>query len=201
MKTLTELRQYLNTIPNINEGGCLISAYSVYLYLKQNNTLSPDFKIIEISPDTLTKYMNTMQYLSSDPESNVFSCGHAVILYNGYIYDSEIDVKMDEFVDAAVFGIWIDPKDHEQWLINQMNNASWNESFDRMQYIPEIEKELGIDLSMVKLYFTEEEQKEAEYRFKATHQRLVDAKKEYERNHPPKFDPQNAIERLFGEMV
>lgn len=201
MKTLTELRQFLNEIPHINEGGCLIAAYSIYQYLKQNNGLSPDFKIIEISPDTLTKYMNTMQSLSEDPASNVTSCGHAVILYNGCIYDSAVDVKLENSVDVMVFGIWIDPKDHEEWLINQMNDASWNESFNRGKYIPEIEKELGIDLSKVKLNFTYEDQQEARKRVEATHKRLVDAKREFDRTHPPKFDPQNAIDRLFGQMA
>lgn len=198
MKTLTELREFLNNIPHINEGGCLIAAYSIYQYLKQNESLPKDFKIIEIDDVTIMRYMNMMQYLSEDPTSNVTTCGHAVVLYNGMVYDSEREIPLEDCVDVMVSGVWIDPINKEQWLINQMNAASWNYEFDRKKYIPLIAEEFEIDLSMLKLEFTEEEINASEQIVEDNHYRLIKNRSKYS---SPKINFEHALAQLLGQTI
>ena len=46
METLWEVQNYLNEIDYINSGGCGISAYSMYLWLKKNNLINSSFRFV-----------------------------------------------------------------------------------------------------------------------------------------------------------
>lgn len=154
MKNLKELREYLNSIPNINEGGCLISAYSMYLYLKKTNQLPSNFKILQIAEPILQRFLLIRQLQSTDPTKFTGGLQHAMCLVDGVIFDSKEARPLDIDLLAKTCSIPVDPETQSEYIIAQINTAGWNTSFNREKFVPEIEKELGIDLSFVKLFFT-----------------------------------------------
>ena len=189
MKDLKEIRQYLDSIPDINRGGCLVAAFSIYLYLKKNGGLTKDFRIIEIDEDMVSRYQNALQYLKDDYHQHVESCGHAVIFMNGKVYDSTIDKDISDMPNALIYGVFIDPVNNEQKIIDQINNASWNESFDRKRWIPEIAEYFDIDLSMMKLSFKESERQEVFQRHTFAYNLIMSRKVE-----------ENPLAALFGSL-
>lgn len=102
MKNLKELREYLNSIPNINEGGCLISAYSMYLYLKKTNQLPSNFKILQIAEPILQRFLLIRQLQSTDPTKFTGGLQHAMCLVDGVIFDSKEGFELPVKVDCLV---------------------------------------------------------------------------------------------------
>lgn len=162
MKNLQELRDYLKTIPNLNKGGCLISAYAMYLYLQKTNQLPDDIKIIHIATPEMQRYLLDKSYNSDTPEKYAVGCEHALIYTNGIVFDSEEERLLDIDIIATVDSIKIDPRGKEKHILAQINVDGWNKKFDRVTYVPQISKDLGIDLSDIKLEFTAEDNVAAE---------------------------------------
>ena len=48
LTSFEELREFLDSVPNINRGGCGVSVYAMYCLLEKQKQLKPDTKIIYI---------------------------------------------------------------------------------------------------------------------------------------------------------
>lgn len=179
MKNLKELREYLNSIPNINKGGCLISAYSMYLYLKKTNQLPDGFKIIQIAQDDTQRFFLLRNLQSSDPTKYTAGCDHAMCQVDGIIFDSDESRPIDIDIVAMASSVAVNPETQSAHIIAQINTDRWNNSFNREKHIPEIQRELGIDLSMLKLKFSKEDKREANKIIEDEQERVYNAVSDY----------------------
>ncbi len=143
MKTLKEVQEFLSNIHFINCGGCGIAALSMYRWLKKNNKLNGKTKFAYFyCSDAKDDYLNNKMVLR-DKKGEPVACSHAGILYRTNYIDcnDKIDVSEYDFIQHV---------SEEDFIIRSINNTGeWNTYFSRGN-IPEIEKELNIDLSDIK---------------------------------------------------
>jgi len=143
MQTLKEVQNYLNSIDCINCGGCGISAYSMYLWLKNNSLMDNSFKFVFCYKNFYEEdyYINNSDVLKTH-SGNAIAPYHIAIYYNGEYLDSEGTVEISNFK-------WIQHIEEEWFIINCLNNVStWNSMFNR-NVIGNIEKKLNISLNHI----------------------------------------------------
>jgi len=134
--TFEEVRKYLSNIPNINFGGCGISALSMYRWLKKDGREVP--KIILL-------YSNYNNYITNKKGIRKESIAlkaplHCAIKYKNKIVDSSRNILEDNFFKQIV------EEGETLRLINESDD--WAPYFER-KYVPRIGEKLGIDLSDV----------------------------------------------------
>lgn len=199
MKNLKELREYLNSIPNINRGGCLISAYSMFLYLKKTNQLPEGFKILQISDNVVQRFLLMRQLESKDPTKYTGGCQHAMCRVGGIIFDSGESRPIDIDPIAFASSVPVDPETQSEYIIAQINTDGWNDEFNREKYVPAIAEELGIDLSNIRLDFDYASKKEAQKIVGDEEERLQNAAREYRKATGKRIvgSPENELERAL----
>lgn len=137
----------LDSIPNINRGGCGIAALAIFYILRKKNLLE-NAKIVFL---TRCSYRHGDNKERLNNGQALGSTGH-VIVKNGRQYmDSEgkyehrlqgyyaLSIPMDEQGEKAILRSLHSNNDH----------SNWNVLFNRKKYIPIIERELGISLGIV----------------------------------------------------
>ena len=142
MKTFGQVRNYLDSIPDINFGGCGIAALAMYRWLKANGELTPETKFVYYHS---SKYhLDRNRAASNGDYKKAMSCNHVALYHEGRKWDSEGIVIRKEDLMLLI--------DDEETVIHSLNNniSEWNWSFDR-DMVPDIAENLGIDLSDVKL--------------------------------------------------
>ena len=144
MKTLNDVLNFLSDIPTINQGGCVISAFAVYKWLKKNNSLSDDFAILYLHYwDSDDMEVNTA-FLSGESEE-VTSCSHAIFRYNGKLYDSNGEHSIQP---GTVYTLEITVEHIDRFVQASLKSYNWNSSFNRHRFVPQIEKELELELEV-----------------------------------------------------
>lgn len=140
MKTLKSVQNVLNSICDINYGGCGISALAMYRWLKNNNKLkgNESFTYLYISFDNC--FYENDPILKKEVDRRLSSCSHIMLNRGGKHYDSEGSNVKSRFTRKH-------KKITEEQLIESLNFGEWNDTFDRETYIPFIEKKLNVDLS------------------------------------------------------
>lgn len=147
---LNDVLDYLNSIKDINEGGCGISALAIYRWLKQKNDdshLSIMYLYSKFNWNAETYYVNNEKRLRNG-DGRLCVPSHVVVLYNGKCYDSggEVYIVSYRFIQNI-------PND--SYLVNTINNPEmneWNDTFVKNNdIISEIEEKLGINLSDIKI--------------------------------------------------
>jgi hypothetical protein len=135
MNTLTEVRQYLSSVPNINFGGCGIAALSMFRWCKDRNT---DVQLICLEIEE-TEAESNLKKLSKGISTGLrapYHCGIAIDL-------SIIDCEEENLQERNEITYLMD----EDEMVDMINTGKgWNDSFDR-DYIRDIEDQLSIDLS------------------------------------------------------
>ena len=145
MKDLNQVLKFLNEIPNINAGGCGISALTVYKWLKKNNSLSDDFAIIYLHYwDDGDAELNS-KFLSGKSEEAT-ACSHAIFRYNGKLYDSNGTTELDV---RTVKQLVIKAEQIDMFMEASLTADNWNPRFIRAQAIPLISKKVGVELDLV----------------------------------------------------
>lgn len=148
MKTLKEIQQYLNSIPYINEGGCGISAYAMYLWLNKNKLINKSlfkksFKFVLLYRSYSEDFYINNQNVLRNHSGNAVAPAHMVIYYNNKYLDSTGVVDISEYK-------WVQHVTDEWFIQNCINNIiTWNNSFDR-KHVPQIESMLNIELNILK---------------------------------------------------
>ncbi len=141
-KTLKQVQKFLDNIPDIDRGGCGISALAMYRWLKNNGDKS-NIKFV-----FLYEYGDEKEYLTNkrvlkDKEGEPVACSHCCILHGKKFIDSEGVVDIEEYE-------WVQIIKEEDFLKRSLANiGEWNPRFDRHN-ICKIEEELGIDLGDIK---------------------------------------------------
>jgi len=141
IKSFTELRKYLQSIPNIDNGGCAIAALTMHRWLKQRDRKS---EIVYFYGDQSLNSMKENNNFQKSGKGIPMSCSHAYVQYLRRYYDVE--------------GITDDPRPHhslsEAVVVQTINNVDfdiWNEDFDHKKFVPLIERNVGVNLKDIKL--------------------------------------------------
>jgi hypothetical protein len=140
MKRLKDVQQFLNSIPNINCGGCGISALAMYRWLKKNDRLKDEkakfiFCYKSYNED---KFLNNEEVLKKG-EGNIKAPTHVVIHFKKRYIDSEGTVDIREYKHRQHI-------EDEDFMVKTNNSSGWNEMFNRC-HLENIQGFLGIDMS------------------------------------------------------
>lgn len=150
-QTFSEVRHFLSGIPHINEGGCALAAYAIYLWLKKRGELD-DFQIKYVyggffGPEE--SYLNNYERLiNHDPSAPMQGCGHALFRYHGKYWDVDEEMDPDDYYRELDI-----PTDQVEELIPESLTAekAWNPCFDRKHYSNIIEETLDIKFNVPNL--------------------------------------------------
>lgn len=135
------VQEYLNEIDCINYGGCGLSAYAMFLWLRKNDMLTEDTQIVYLHHGYSESDFHTNQSFYLQGVGKPVAPEHVVIYRKGkYIDSSGVYTRANEY--SFKLGIAIDKA--EDFLVNSLNDDNWNSWFNRPCYAPQIEKELGI---------------------------------------------------------
>jgi hypothetical protein len=137
---LKDTRNFLNALPCINAGGCGISAYAMYLWLKKENKLPNDFTFVFLHYSYSEDEFNSNKQVLENGKGQIYAPEHVGIKYKGKILDSS------GVVDPQRFGLFfeIPLEKAEDYIVKSLNTNDWNTSFSREMFAPIIEKELGV---------------------------------------------------------
>lgn len=147
LRVIKECREVLSTIPNINNGGCLIAAYSIFLYYKKYypKLFKDSLVIVQLSKtpgDIVHNQMYLKNYYDSPCSSNHFG-----ISFNGgkTYYDSEGLISVSEYSYKLI----IPHKLTKEFTVKALKSSTWNSKFKRKKYVPKIESKLQITLKQI----------------------------------------------------
>lgn len=126
--TLEQVREYLDHVPHISQGGCGVAALAMVRWLKKTGQL------VEPKPFQILRWHRSL-----------FPWQHVAIRYNNQLCDcsQDRDWKGWEAVEAM----------NETEMVDFVNSDVWNDAFRRKRWLPQIEKALGIDLSDIRRSF------------------------------------------------
>ena len=135
MKTFSQVRKYLSSIPSINSGGCVFAALFMKLWLEKNKN---------ISVPIIYTYMDNEDFERNDivlnkiSRVNPTSCKHALIKYNkAYIDCNSSRLRLRDLHHA------IDNISFIEKSVNQVEK--WNDEFDR-KLIKKMERDLSVKI-------------------------------------------------------
>ena len=148
---LQEALACLNSIPNINRGGCGLSALAIYRWCKKNGIEVSDRPFVVLCEDEYEVRHNNAALENGDIEE--VEIPHVTIELDGELWDStgsENNHKGESCFDWLKLrtDYYLD----EEELVATINVDAWNDSFIRRKYRDIITLGLGIDLSDVELF-------------------------------------------------
>lgn len=136
---LTYVCGILDSIPNINDGGCGLAALAIVRYLrKQGHEIENPFRVIYY--DTSRYYVERNKEAIENGE-HLERTPHIIVEIGEKVYDST-----GEFCEDTYNYINEVP---EHILVLTLNTDKWNKCFNRVKWYPHIVDTLGIDLSDV----------------------------------------------------
>jgi len=141
MNKIEKTFKKLKDIPNLNCGGCLIAAYSVYKKVINNSNV----RIVQLSNYSGDKNLqHNMAFVKGINKVATSAHHFGITMDNGKtIYDSTgIYTK---YVDYYII-----PRDKtHEFCKSAILKSSWNNTFDRKTYIPQIFKKLKITIKFL----------------------------------------------------
>jgi hypothetical protein len=140
---------FFNTIDLLtspNRGGCLMIAYTFYLYLIKNNLPTDTFRIKQYQNNHGDDDIDhNIKFINGLTDSAV-SSAHYTWLYNGVEMDGTIR-KHKELAVVTDTYIILPIKDFTLFCENALINGNWNWIFNRDESIKIIKEHLDIDLT------------------------------------------------------
>ena len=147
-----EMREFLNSIPSINSGGCGVAALAMYRWIEKNMLEYKVDVIFHMFHREKNQYKNNKKLIKTNQYCNdLVAPSHIGIQIKNVtpVLDSEKTLDKHSYV-------FVIKTNSEDVLINALNNVdTWNPMFNRKKRVPLIEKRLGIDLSDVIQHDTE----------------------------------------------
>lgn len=135
MRTLQETREFLSSIPYINNGGCGIAALAMFLSSREENT-----QVIYMYKNySESSYKNNKKVLETG-EGNAESAEHVAIIFeDGRIIDCNKETLIENY-DYSHTTTDIN------FILNSIRNGFWNLQFNRKKYLPSIEKFIDFEI-------------------------------------------------------
>lgn len=138
-RTLFSVRRKLSNIPNINIGGCGISALAMYRWIKKHN---PNAMVVFYFDNYEGDIFKANQKYFTKKRGKPKAPKHIFIGYNGKLFDCEKSFEPEKTND-----VYLLTTINEHDLVAAINNKhTWNPIFNR-EYVDRIEQEVGVDLS------------------------------------------------------
>lgn len=143
MKTLKEVKKFLDSIDNINAGGCGISALAIIRWLKRKKKkASVYFAYCDYGSFRMDSNLSRLKRNSTVLEAP----SHCIVKYNTKYMDST-GILNKNTDPSSLLALKLKHKiPNEQVLIDTINKGEWNYCFDR-RVVPSIAKKLNINLS------------------------------------------------------
>lgn len=142
-----DVRKRLASIYSINEGGCLVATYVMYLNELRNGK-GGDFQVVQLSNDDDGMLEHNLAFLEGE-ESWAESDSHFGWTFNGgkTVYDSKGRVNLNRYLDSLLI-----PKEKtKEFCLSALNESTWNPEFEREYHVPKIGEDLELDLSEISL--------------------------------------------------
>ena len=142
MLSLTGVKNLLNEVPNINYGGCGLSALAMYRWLKANNKLVGDESFVYLYTINDGTYNSNCEVLENKNKKKLGSASHIMLYHDGRVHDS---------ISCEVKPRYKNQHKHltEKHLVESLNYGYWNNAFYRGRYKDEIAKLFNIELNDV----------------------------------------------------
>jgi len=141
MKTLKDVQEFINSIPDINSGGCGVAALAMYRWLKKNDMLKKTTMFHFLHSYDGYLYETNKRYVEKN-EGKPSACSHIGLIHGNRTIDCE------GFINTREYKYKIRTS-NENMLVLAVNNVNdWNSMFDR-KHVKTIAKKLDIDMSDV----------------------------------------------------
>jgi len=141
---ITICQRTLGKIPRINNGGCGIAAYSMFLYLKKMKMLNKKFQIVSLNPiyGSEPHYQN-QAFANKESDEAAVAYHFGITFDEGKtIYDAKGKVS-----EEYALKLLIPHELSEAFCKKVLNENNWNEAFLREEHVPIIELKLKIKIS------------------------------------------------------
>lgn len=153
VKTLDDVRNFLDRISCINSGGCGISALAMYRWVKKNMPEHAKKSMFHFFHRDKEGYQNNKSLIKNNSYDSTNISIPAHIGFEIKKVTEIIDSCRNVFKEQYGYAV---KTSSEDVLINAINNVNdWNYSFSREESVPVIEAGLDIDLSDVILARTD----------------------------------------------
>lgn len=139
-------RRFLASIPDINEGGCLLSAYAYYLN-EHNHSRGESVHIVQLARgECKWEYEENLKFINGKSNS-CYSSNHFGWTYDGGIsvYDCYGKVRLSRYKYILLIPQHLTSK----FCIDALNYGCWNDTFERENHLTNIEQYFGLDLSEI----------------------------------------------------
>jgi hypothetical protein len=146
--SLEDALNCLNSIPNINRGGCGISALAIYRWCKKNGIEVGDRPFVIIDDDEYGLRYN--ETACANGEFADLYVPHIVIELNGQLVDSDGTGEQSALISTLTYRQTYQLNEDE--LLERINTDRWNDMFNRTKYLDIIAYGLDIDLDDVELF-------------------------------------------------
>ena len=141
LRSFNEVMNAINKIPNINAGGCGISALAMYMWIEKNEKHKPTILFCYQS-HSKKRYDNNKQALNSK-NSTLEVPNHVALIYqrkkidsNGIIWDFKPYYKYHHRVNLTKLKDTI------------IKSPDWNCEFDRKKYLKKIESIIDMKMNV-----------------------------------------------------
>lgn len=142
---------YLANVPEIHFGGCLVAAYSFYLFLEKNNLPIEDFRLV-----SLNRNKKIGEYVAAHRKNqkwieNPFKGFPSASAHFGWTFDEGeniFDTDGEIYKEKYPLRICIPPDLTKAFSKIAISTETWNSKFNKEKYIPLIERDLGISLEV-----------------------------------------------------
>lgn len=149
--TKEKVLKYLEKIPYLNSGGCLVAAYSVFLAEEKDNNLD-EIQLVALNFGSYSDpYIRKNLMYIKGKRKKADSASHFGWTYdNGStIFDSDGKVRTWRYSETKN-GVLVIPQNLTRpFAISSLNHGRWNQSFDRKKYVKLLSKKFDLDLSEV----------------------------------------------------
>lgn len=138
MNKLEQLRRFLGSIRNINQGGCGIAALALY-YTAQRLGINGELLCMYDNDDEMF-YESNIRRINGDSDQ-WFAVTHVVFIVDGCVLDPR---TINFSIHNYDYKHYVTPEVLECML----NADNWNRAFDRHKHLPIIEKRIGFNLKI-----------------------------------------------------
>lgn len=150
IKSLDEVREYLRTVPRINQGGCGVAALAMARWLEKNDPLaSYGFIMCYDKRDDERFATNSSIFAGNNIQLPPVAPSHVGLVYKTLQDELPTTLTVDtaNYLDPLMFK-FTHTFHRESLLVKAINNVkSWNPKFKRALRVKKIAKVLDIDLS------------------------------------------------------